>query len=43
MSQLIEILSQRPEIICILISWPLLLWVLKVISQKIYFKYAEKK
>ena len=43
MSQLIEILFQRPVIICILISWPLLLFLLKVISQKIYFKYAKTK
>ena len=43
MQQLIEILSARPEIICILISWPVLLFLLKVISQKIYFKFEKKK
>jgi len=42
MKQLIEMLSNDPQIICILLFWPLLLWVLKVISQKVYFKYQEK-
>ena len=43
MQQLIEILSNRPEIICVLLFWPLLLWVLKVASQKMYFKFEKKK
>ncbi len=42
MSQLIEILSARPEIILILLFWPFLLWFLKVITQKILFKYESK-
>jgi len=42
MEQLIQILSERPEIICILLSWPLLLWLLQIISQKILYKYEEK-
>ncbi len=42
MSQLIEILSTRPEIILILLFWPFLLWFLKVITQKILFKYESK-
>jgi len=43
MNQLIEILSERPIIIAILLFWPLLLWILKVISQKVLFKYESKK
>lgn len=42
MSQLIEILSQRPMIIAILLLWPIFLWVAKIISQKVLFKYQEK-
>ena len=42
MNQLIEILYERPIIIAILLFWPLLLWILKVISQKVLFKYEEK-
>jgi hypothetical protein len=42
MAQLLEMLSTRPEIICILLFWPFLLWVLKVISQKVLFKYESK-
>ena len=42
MAQLIEMLSQRPEIICILLFWPFLLWLLKVISQKVLAKYEAK-
>ncbi len=42
MSQLIEILSNRPEIICVLLSWPFLLWLLKVLSQKVFFEYNKK-
>jgi len=42
MNQLIEILSTRPEIIFILLSWPVFLWVAKVISQKVLLKYENK-
>jgi len=42
MQQLIEILSARPEIICVLLFWPFFLWIAKVISQKIYFKKYGK-
>jgi hypothetical protein len=42
MAQLLEMLSARPEIICILLFWPFLLWVLKVISQKVLAKYEAK-
>jgi len=42
MAQLMEILSQRPEIICILLFWPFLLWLLKVVSQKVLAKYEAK-
>jgi len=42
MQQLVDILSNRPEIICILLFWPFLLWLLKVVSQKIYFAYEKK-
>jgi len=43
MNQLIEILSERPIIIAILLFWPFLLWILKVVSQKVLFKYEAKK
>ena len=42
MAQLFDILSKRPEIILVLLFWPLLLWLLKVISQKVLFKYEKK-
>jgi len=42
MSQLIEILSDRPIIIAILLFWPIFLWISKCISQKVLFKYQEK-
>ena len=42
MQQLIEILSERPIIIAVLISWPLLLWVLKVASQKALAMYEAR-
>jgi len=42
MQQLIEILNQRPIIILVLISWPLLLFILKVVSQKVMSKYEAK-
>jgi len=42
MAQLMEMLSQRPEIICVLLFWPFLLWVLKVVSQKVLAKYEAK-
>ena len=43
MNQLIEILKERPVIIAILIFWPVFLWVAKIISQKVLFKYEAKK
>ncbi len=43
MEQLIEILSQRPIIIFVLISWPIILWLGKTISQKVLFSYEAKK
>jgi hypothetical protein len=43
MNQLIEILKERPIILAILISWPLFLWVAKIIAQKVLFKYERKK
>jgi len=42
MAQLMEMLSQRPEIICVLLFWPFLLWLLKVVSQKVLAKYEAK-
>ncbi len=42
MAQLFDILSSRPEIILVLLFWPFLLWFLKVVTQKILFKYEEK-
>ena len=42
MSQLIDILSERPVIIAILLFWPFLLWLLKVVSQKLLAKYEAK-
>jgi len=42
MNQLLEILQERPIIIAILLSWPILLYVSKVITQKILFKYELK-
>lgn len=43
MDQLIETLNARPMIIVTLISWPILLFILKVVSQKIMAKYEAKK
>ncbi len=43
MKQLIEILTERPIIIAVLLFWPFLLWFLKVVSQKVLFKYENKK
>ena len=42
MQQLIQILSDRPIIIAILLLWPIFLWVAKIICQKVLFKYQEK-
>jgi len=42
MSQLIDILSDRPVIIAVLLFWPFFLWAAKTIAQKVYFKYEEK-
>jgi len=41
MQQLLAILSDRPEIILVLLFWPALLWFLKYISQKVLFKYQD--
>ncbi len=41
MSQLIEILSDRPIIIAILLFWPAFLWAAKCISQKVLFRYQD--
>ena len=43
MNQLIEVISDRPMILFVLISWPILLWVGKVVSQKVLFSYENKK
>ena len=43
MNQLIEISQERPVIIAILISWPIFLFVAKIVSQKVLFKYEAKK
>ena len=43
MNQLIEVISNRPIILFVLISWPILLWLGKVVSQKVLFKYESKK
>jgi hypothetical protein len=42
MEQLIKILSERPIIVAVLLSWPFFLWIAKIIAQKIYFKYEKK-
>ena len=42
MNQLIEILQERPVIIAVLLLWPVFLWIAKVISQKVLFKYEKK-
>ncbi len=42
MQQLIEILSQRPIIIAVLLFWPFFLWIAKVIAHKICFKKYSK-
>jgi len=42
MVQLFDILSARPEIILVLLFWPFLLWFLKVVTQKVLFKYEKK-
>ena len=42
MNQLIEILTERPVIIAVLLLWPAFLYFAKFISQKVLFKYEEK-
>jgi len=44
MQQLIEILSERPMIILILLSWPFFLWLANFVIQKVVMKkYKYKK
>jgi len=42
MQQLIQILSERPVIIAVLLLWPAFLWIAQIVSQKILYKYEEK-
>lgn len=42
MEQLIQIISERPTIIAVLLLWPFFLWIAKIISQKVLLRYEKK-